>query len=160
MLIRPATPEDHGAIWQILEPVIRAGETYALPRDMSEAEALEYWTGGDRETFVAVGEGRVLGTYYIRPNQQGGGAHVANCGFMTAADANGRGVAGAMCQHALQHARHLGFIAMQFNFVIATNLRAIKLWQSFGFETIGRLPGAYLHPREGYTDALVMFRTL
>jgi ribosomal protein S18 acetylase RimI-like enzyme len=160
MHIRPAAPEDHAAIWQILEPVIRAGETYALPRDMSAAAALDYWTGPGRETFVAVAETRVIGTYYIRPNQQGGGAHVANCGFMTGADATGRGVARAMCGHALQHARKAGFSAMQFNFVIATNLRAIKLWQSFGFEIIGRLPGAFLHPREGYTDALVMFRTL
>jgi GNAT superfamily N-acetyltransferase len=160
MHIRRATPDDHGAIWQILEPVIRAGETYALPRDMNEAEALDYWTGPDRETFAAEAEGRVIGTYYIRPNQQGGGAHVANCGFMTASDASGRGVARAMCEHASQHARQLGFTAMQFNFVIATNLRAIKLWQNLGFEIIGRLPGAFLHPREGYTDALVMFRTL
>ena len=93
LLIRPARPADREALWRILEPVIRAGETYALPRDMSEAAALAYWTGTDRETFLAEEAGRVVGTYYLRANQQGGGAHVANCGYMTAAEATGRGVA-------------------------------------------------------------------
>jgi L-amino acid N-acyltransferase YncA len=160
MLIRHARQDDLDAIWQILEPTIRAGETYALPTDMSKAEAIAYWTGPDRETFVAEEEGRIIGTYYLRANQLGGGMHVANCGYMTASDATGRGVARRMCEHSLQHARNRGFKAMQFNFVVATNERAVRLWQSPGFETVGRLPHAFLHPRRGCTDALVMFRTL
>jgi len=160
MQIRHARQEDRPAIWRILEPTIRAAETYTLPRDMSEAEALAYWIGADRETFVAEGEGRILGTYYLRANQPGGGAHVANCGYMTAADASGRGVARAMCEHSLRHARERGFRAMQFNFVVSSNERAVKLWQGLGFETVGRLPGAFLHPRLGYVDALVMYKVL
>jgi len=160
MQIRHARQEDRPAIWRILEPTIRAGETYTLPRDMSEAEALAYWMGADRETLVAEDEGRILGTYNLRANQPGGGAHVANCGYMTAADANGRGVARAMCEHSLRYAREHGFTAMQFNFVVSSNERAVKLWQGLGFDTVGRLPGAFLHPRLGYVDALVMFRSL
>jgi ribosomal protein S18 acetylase RimI-like enzyme len=160
MLIRPERQADHDAIWRILEPTIRAGETYALPRDMSQAEALAYWAGPDRATFVAEEEGRIIGTYYLRANQLGGGGHVANCGYMTAADATGRGVARDMCEHSLHLAGERGFRAMQFNFVIATNERAIRLWQSLGFDIVGRLPLAFLHPRHGYTDALVMFRSL
>lgn len=158
--IRPARQDDHAAIWSILEPVIRAGETYALPREMSRAEALAYWIAADRETFVAEAQGRVLGTYYIRANQQGGGAHVANCGYMTAIDAAGRGVARRMCEHSMRHARERGYRAMQFNFVVGSNERAVKLWQGLGFETVARLPQAFLHPRHGYTDALVMFQAL
>lgn len=160
MLIRHARPEDHPAIWRILEPTIRAGETYALPCEMSEAAALAYWIGADRETFVAEEEGRILGTYVLRANQLGGGAHVANCGYMTGADAVGRGVARAMCEHSLAHARGRGFRAMQFNFVVSSNERAVKLWQGLGFETVGRLPLAFEHPRLGEVDALVMFRAL
>jgi ribosomal protein S18 acetylase RimI-like enzyme len=160
MPIRPARQGDDDAIWRILEPTIRAGETYALPSDMSKAEALAYWTGADRRTFVAEEDGRIVGTHYLRANQLGGGAHVANCGYMTAADAMGRGVARRMCEHSLQYARDNGFRAMQFNLVIATNERAIQLWQSLGFDIVGRLPQAFLHPRHGYTDALVMFRSL
>ncbi len=160
MHIRRAEPKDQDAIWQILEPVIRAGETYALPREMSRAEALAYWTGADRETFVAEEGGNILGTYYIKPNQQGGGSHVANCGYVTAPAATGRGVARAMCQHSLAHARTVGFRAMQFNFVASTNSRAVALWESLGFTTLARLPAAFNHPTEGYVDALVMFQAL
>ena len=160
MQIRLARHDDRDAIWRILQPTIRAGETYALPTDLGEADALAYWTGPDREAFVAEEDGVVLGTYYLRPNQLGGGAHVANCGYITAPEATGRGVARRMCEHSLQRARDRGFRAMQFNFVVATNERAVRLWQSLGFETVGRLPLAFLHPRHGYTDALVMFRAL
>lgn len=160
MLIRPATNDDAPAIWSVIGPTIRAGETYTLPRDMSEAEALAYWMGADRETFVADDGGRIMGTYYLRANQAGGGSHVANCGYMTDAKATGRGIARAMCEHSVSHARARGFRAMQFNFVVSTNERAVKLWQSLGFEIVGRLPGAFNHPSRGYVDALAMFRAL
>jgi L-amino acid N-acyltransferase YncA len=160
MLIRPATPDDSAAIWAILEPVIRAGETYTLNRDMPEAEALAYWMGADKDVFVAEADGVVLGTYYLRANQAGGGAHVCNCGYMTGAAATGRGVARAMALHSFEQAKARGFRAMQYNFVVASNTRAVGLWQSLGFAIVGRLPGAFDHPALGLVDALVMFRTL
>jgi ribosomal protein S18 acetylase RimI-like enzyme len=158
--IRPAEAADHPAIIRIIVPIIRAGETYALDRDLGEDDALAYWTGPDRETFVAEVDGVLQGTYYLRANQAGGGAHVANCGFMTGAAAAGRGIARAMCAHALDRARESGFAAMQFNFVVSSNTRAVRLWERLGFAVVGRLPGAFRHPRLGDVDALVMFRTL
>ncbi len=158
--IRAAALWDFPAMWAILEPVIRAGETYMLPRDMGAAEALGYWMRPEREVFVAEAEGRVVGTYYLRANQQGGGGHVANCGYMTAREAMGRGVGRAMAAHSLEVARARGFRAMQFNAVVSSNRRAVALWESFGFTTLCRLPGAFAHPREGFVDALVMFREL
>jgi ribosomal protein S18 acetylase RimI-like enzyme len=160
MIIRPASLNDHPAIWSILEPVIRTGETYALPRDMGREEALAYWANPDRETFIAEFDGEILGTYYLRPNQSGGGAHVANCGYVTAQNATGRGIARAMAEHSLGYAKSRGFTAMQFNFVISTNTRAIHLWESLGFTTLCRLPGTFHHPHQGFVDALVMFRKL
>ncbi len=160
MLIRPARDNEKTAIWSIIGPIIKAGETYALPRDMSEADALAYWTGRDRETFVAEDDGQILGTYYMRPNHAGGGDHVCNCGYMTAEAAAGRGVARSMCVHSLEHARSRGYRAMQFNFVVSTNERAVRLWQGLGFEILARLPLAFRHPTHGFVDALVMFRVL
>jgi ribosomal protein S18 acetylase RimI-like enzyme len=127
---------------------------------MSRQEALEYWFAYQHEVFVAELDTRVLGTYFLQPNQLGGGSHVANCGYVTAPWATGRGVAREMCSHSLDGARERGFKAMQFNFVVSTNQRAVALWQSFGFEIVGRLPGAFLHPTAGYVDALVMYRSL
>ena len=160
MLIRPATNADANAIWAILEPIIRAGETYTQPRDFSKEAALAYWHSPEREVFVAEDGGEIVGTYCLQANQKGGGAHVANCGYMTAVSATGRGVARAMCAHSLDRARERGFRAMQFDFVISTNERAVRLWQSFGFEIVGRLPAAFHHPTAGYVDAFVMSRPL
>lgn len=160
MLIRPFASADAADIWRILEPAIRAGDVFALPRDMSEADAIAYWCGPGRRAFVADADGAILGTSYIRANQQGGGGHVANAGYATAPAAAGRGIARALCEHSLEEARRLGFRAMQFNFVVSTNVRAVRLWESCGFEIVGRLPGAFDHPMLGEVDALVMSRPL
>jgi len=156
--IRPAQSDDADAIWAILEPVFRAGDTYALPRDISRDEALAYWHGKDHEVFVAEDAGRLLGTYSLRANRAGGGNHVANCGYVTAPAAQGQGVGRFMLEHSLSRARARGFRAMQFNFVVSTNHRAVKTWQAHGFEIAGRLPGAFLHPEFGFVDALVMYK--
>lgn len=158
--IRKAWADDRDAIWTILVPMIRAGETYTLPHDMTREEALDYWFFGGHEVFVAEVDGHVAGTYFLQANQRGGGAHVANCGYVTASGAEGKGVARAMCAHSLEHAKKRGFRAMQFNFVVASNERAVELWKSMGFETVGRLPAAFLHPVKGYTDAFVMYKLL
>ena len=160
MLIRPANAKDSDTIWLILEPVIRGGETYTLDREMSREDALAYWFSAAHEVFVAEDDGAVVGTYYLRANQRGGGLHVANCGYMTAEAAQGKGVARAMCEHSLRRARQRGFRAMQFNFVVSSNERAVRLWESLGFQTMGRLPKAFLHPQLGYVDAFVMYREL
>ena len=160
MKIRKAEARDAQGIAEIILPVIREGNTYSLDRNMTESEALMYWTGADKETFVAEEDGSILGTYYIRANQSGGGNHVCNCGYMTHTNASGRGVARSMCEDSLRYAASRGFRAMQFNFVVSTNERAVKLWQSMGFEIVGRLPQAFHHPDLGYVDALVMYQKI
>ncbi|MDD7970046.1 GNAT family N-acetyltransferase [Roseinatronobacter alkalisoli] len=158
--LRPATSADHPALWAMLEPVFRAGDTYAIDPAISHEAALSWWCDGGHDAYLAEADGRPMGSYYICPNQQGGGAHVANCGFVTAPEAQGRGVARMMLAHALDTARARGFSAMQFNCVVSSNTRAVALWQANGFEIVGRLPGAFNHPVQGYIDAYVMYRTL
>jgi L-amino acid N-acyltransferase YncA len=156
--IRPATPADCDAIWSILEPTIRSAETYTLPAEMSREEALAYWFDPTHEVFVAGDDRTLVGTYFLRANQRGGGSHVANCGYVTAPWATGRGVAGAMCIHSIERARQRGFRAMQFNFVVSTNQRAVRLWQGLSFQIVGTLPRAFQHPTLGLVDAYVMYR--
>src|ERR1700722_4007655 len=160
LTIRPAHTADRDAIWSILEPIIRFGDTYALPRDMSNEDALLYWLSRDHEVFVAEDEHSIVGTYYLGANQRGGGSHVANCGYMTAQKATGRASACCMRAQSLARARERGFKAMQFNFVVSTNERAVRLWQRKAFRIVGHLPTPFLHPDLGYTDAYVMYREL
>lgn len=160
MIIRQAVDADRAGVWAMLEPVFRSGDTYAIDADISRDDALAYWFGPERRVFVAEDGGALLGTYYIVRNQRGGGSHVCNCGYVTSDAARGRGVARAMLAHSLEIAPQLGFGAMQYNFVVATNTRAVETWQRAGFDVVGRLPGAFRHPQQGYVDALVMYRAL
>ena len=160
MKIRKADEADRDAIWKIFHGVVAAGDTYAIDPDMSREEALAYWSAADTQTYVAESTGRVVATYILRPNQSGGGSHIANAGFMVAPDARGQGIGRAMGEHCLSEARRLGFRAMQFNFVVSTNESALRLWEDLGFKIVGTLPGAFRHPGKGYVDVYVMFRSL
>jgi ribosomal protein S18 acetylase RimI-like enzyme len=161
MTIRPVSPDDHAALWAVLEPVIRAGETFALPRDMTAEAALAFWMAPGTDVFVTEdAAGAIVGSYCVRANQRGGGGHVANAGYVTDVAATGRGIARAMCAHSIEHARGRGFRAMQYNLVVSTNERAVRLWQAMGFAIVGRLPGAFAHPTHGDVDAFVMYLTL
>ena len=160
IVIRPATSTDHAAIWTILEPVYRAGETYCIPPDISRDAALADWFAAPFTAFVAELDGRVLGISHVGRNRPGPAAHVVNASFATHPDARGKGIARALVAHAKDWARDQGFRAMQFNFVVSTNADAVHAWQKAGFDIVGRLPGAFLHPQHGYVDALVMFHDL
>ena len=158
--ITPATSADEERIWALLQPVFSAGDTYAVDPLIDRDAAIAYWMEADKTAFILRVEGQAVGTYYIRPNQPGGGAHICNCGFITAPSARGKGVARRMLDHALIEAKQQGYRAMQFNFVLASNQRALAIWQRNGFETIGRIPQAFLHPKQGYVDALILHRSL
>ena len=152
---------DWPAIWRIVEPVFRRGDTYTFSPSITEAEARVVWMEVPQATFVAIDDdGNVLGTYYIKHNQPGGGAHVCNCGYIVSEDAQGKGIATQMCLHSQEQAVALGFRAMQFNFVVSTNEGAIRLWKRLGFDVVGTLPRAFRHPTRGYVDALVMFKSV
>jgi ribosomal protein S18 acetylase RimI-like enzyme len=151
---------DWPGVWAILEPTFREGTTYAFETGITEIEAHRYWVEFPRATFIARVDGEILGTYYIKPNQPGQGAHVCNCGYVVAERARGQGIASALCEHSQETARGMGFRAMQYNLVVATNTAAVRLWQKHGFHIVGTLPGAFKHPEHGYVDAHVMYKIL
>lgn len=158
--VRLAESRDDDALWAILAPMLRAGETFTLPREWDREAALGYWLSAEKKTFVAEEGGAPVGTYYLRANQLGPGDHVCNCGYVVAPSAQGRGVARAMCAHSLDQARAAGYRAMQFNAVVSANTRAVALWRAMGFETLAALPGAFRHPTLGEVDAYVMYQRL
>ncbi len=161
IIIRAFQNSDWPDVWGILEPVFRAGDTYSFAADISESEARHAWVEVPAATFVAEGDaGQILGTYYLKANQPGQGAHVCNCGYVVEAAARGQGIASLMCRHSQREAVARGFRSMQYNLVVSTNEGAVRLWQRHGFEIVGTLPEAFRHPRLGYVDAYIMFKKL
>jgi L-amino acid N-acyltransferase YncA len=160
VVIRQATEHDQDAIWDIFQAVVAAGDTYAFEPETPREEALAYWFHSGTRTYVAEREGRVVGTYLLRPNRPGLGSHVSNAAFMVSPSARGLGIGRAMGEHCLDEARRLGYRAMQFNFVVSTNEAAVELWKRLGFTIVGTLPGAFCHRGRGFVDAYVMYRSL
>jgi L-amino acid N-acyltransferase YncA len=144
MILRLATQSDENAIWDIFHALIASGDTYVFDPEMSRSDALAYWFRSDTHVYVAESDGRIVGTYILKPNQP----------------ALGLGIGRRMGEHCLDEARRLGFRAMQFNFVVSTNAPAVRLWRQFGFSIVGTLPGAFRHSQLGFVDSYVMFRTL
>ena len=158
--VREASDRDFSEIWPFFRRIVSAGETYAYPRDLSEGQALDLWIENPRCTFVAVDRGRILGSYFLKTNLAGPGDHVCNCGYMVSPESRGKGLATIMCEHSQREAIRLGYQAMQFNSVVASNSGAVKLWTRLGFEIVGRVPKAFRHPSLGYVDTLIMYKWL
>ncbi len=160
IVLREAVEQDFERIWPIFQTIVAAGDTYGFDPATDREEARRRWLELPRKTYVAERDGEILGTYYLKSNFGGPGRHVCNCGYMVAPRARGQGLAAAMCHHSQRIALKLGYKAMQFNFVAASNESAARLWAKLGFETVGRLPNAFHHPTRGYVDALVMYKWL
>lgn len=159
--IRPFAQSDWPALWPILQTTFAAGDTYTFSPQSTEADIYKAWVELPAATYVACNEaGDILGTYFIKPNQPGLGAHVSNCGYVVSKAAQGQGIAAQMCEHSQKLAIEMGFRAMQFNFVVSTNTGAVRLWQKQGFEIVGTLPEVFQHQKLGFVDAFVMFKKL
>lgn len=158
--IRPASETDKPAIWQIIKAVIAAGDTYVYPPDSDRSEMLGYWLSPDKHTYVAERDDDIVATFWLKANQPGLGSHIANAAYMVSPDAHGRGIGREIANWSLDEARRLGFRAMQFNFVVKSNIHAVGLWKKIGFEVIGEVPDAFQHARNGLTNALIMYRKL
>lgn len=158
--IRPATDEDKPAVWQIIKAVIAGGDTYTFAPETPEAEMISFWFSPEKHVYVAEDDGRVLGTYWLRANQPGLGDHVGNGGYMVSPDAKGKGIGRLMAEHSIEEARRIGYHSIQFNFVVKSNIVAVDLWKSVGFEVIGEIPDAFRHSKNGLTNAYIMYRKL
>ncbi len=160
--IRTYNLNDWPGVWAILETVFRAGETYAYSPEITEMQAQAAWTSGSKKVFVAEDSStkQILGSYYLKANHEGPGAHVCNCGYVVSDQTRGKGIASLMCEHSQDQAIADGFRSMQFNFVAASNEGAVRLWKKLGFGIVGTIPEAFKHPKQGYVDAYIMYKHL
>jgi L-amino acid N-acyltransferase YncA len=160
MTIRLASQADQEAIWEIISAVISTGDTYVFAPDSSEEKMLKYWFSDDKHTYLAEEDGEVLGTFYLKANQPDLGSHIVNAGYMVSENARGKGLGKTMAEFSLGEARRLGFRGMQFNLVVKTNEKAVRLWLKMGFSIIGEIPEAYKHSELGYVNAYIMYQKL
>lgn len=160
MLLRMMTERDFQRFWPVFQGVIAAQDSYAFAPDMTLKQGWQLWGELPLQTWVVEEDGELLGSYFLKANAAGPGSHVANCGYMVAPAARGRGIAAAMCEHSQQQAREASFLAMQFNSVVASNEVAVALWLKLGFAIVGRVPLAYRHRELGLVDLLVMHKPL
>jgi ribosomal protein S18 acetylase RimI-like enzyme len=158
--IRKAQSQDQDQIWEIIRQVIAEGDTYVFSPDSSKEKMLAYWFGQDKHTYVATIDSKIVGTFLIKDNQPDLGSHIANAAYMTSPASTGQGVGKTMGEFSLVEAKRLGYKAMQFNIVIASNQRAVRLWQKLGFAIIGEIPEAFDHKQLGLTNAFIMYRKL
>lgn len=159
LTISTATAENFDDIWAIFHRVVATGDSFIYPPETTKGEAEAIWMHGTM-VYIAKQGDKVVGTYVIRANKIGLGSHVCNAGFMIHPDHRGHGYGKMLCEHALKEARNAGYLSMQFNVVVSTNERAIKLWKSMGFKIIGTIPEGFQHLSKGLVDIHIMHRVL
>ena len=162
VVVELANSDHWGELYSIFRNVIVGGDCFAYDSDLtSEADAKNIWFPPMSKTYVALIDGHVVGSYFIRPNQPGHGSHIANCAYMVSPECRGKGVAQIMCKHSIEIGKELRYIAMQYNFVVSTNVRAVELWKFMGFRIIGTSPNAFmLKNSKQLVDIFIMYREL
>jgi len=159
-IIRQAGPDDHEAIWFIIQSVIKTGDTYMFSPTASKEKMMEYWCAQDAYTYVALIDDTIKGTFVLRDNKPDLGSHIGNGSYMVDPSAHGLGIGRRMGEHSIAEAKRLGYHAIQFNYVVKSNHAAVNLWLSLGFEIVGEVPDAFNHSQLGYTNVYVMYRSL
>ncbi|GAB3512507.1 GNAT family N-acetyltransferase [Emticicia fontis] len=158
MIIRKAEETDYDGVWEIFSSVIRTGDTYVFSPDTPKSALQNYWFAEVMNTFVALENDEIIGTYFIKPNQPGLGSHIANCGYMVSPHHRGKGIGKLLCEHSIQFAKEKGYYGIQFNIVVSTNTIAVDLWQKLGFRIIGTTPKGFRHQDLGLVDSYIMFK--
>jgi len=159
--IREARDDDWPSIFPIFSAIVAAGESYAYPPNLSLDDAKAQWMeGAPSRVIVAVDEGRIVGSAKAGPNHPGRGAHVATASFMVDPNAQGQGVGRALGLEVIEWARTEGFSAMQFNAVVETNVSAVQLWRSLGFDVLTTVPEAFDSAEHGLVGLHIMYLRL
>lgn len=156
--ISPADSADFEEIWALFHTMVKQGDTYVYAPNTSRTEAYTLWMTEPEQTFVALDDDDLVGTYILKKNQPGLGSHVASAEFIIAPALRHHGVGKLLCQHAIEQARTAGYKAMQFNFIVSSDEKTIRMWQSLGFNIVGTVPQAFHHQSLGYIDAHIMYQ--
>lgn len=161
MEIRDAIASDWPLIYPFFSEIVRAGRTYAFPEDLSLEEARTWWMEQPPGVTVVAEEDRqILGSAKMGPNRPARGAHIATASFMVDPQHAGRGIGTALAHYVIDWARDFGYVGLQFNAVVETNVTAVRLWQSLGFEIIGTVPRAFDDAELGLVGLHVMHKQL
>ncbi len=160
LTLRPTQKEDADSIGQIALEVIQTGDTWIFAPDSSKEKLLDYFFDKKKYLYVAEIESEIVGFFFLTENQKDLGSHIANAGYMVSPGQQIKGIGRAMANFSLIEAKILGFQAMQFNFVVKTNEKAVHLWQSLGFQIIGEIPEAFQHSELGLVNAFIMYKKL
>jgi L-amino acid N-acyltransferase YncA len=159
--IREAVDDDWESIRPFFREIVAAGETYAYDPDLTDQEARAIWmVGPPGVTFVAIDDGRVVGSANAYANRPGPGSHVASASFMVDPAAAGRGTGRALGERVIEWATQQGYMSMQFNAVVESNLAAVSLWNKLGFHIVGTVPRAFRLPDGTHVGLHVMYRRL
>ncbi|MGF1459631.1 MAG: GNAT family N-acetyltransferase [Leptolyngbyaceae cyanobacterium] len=161
-------PNEVEAVRVMLNDFIQAGTTYPQSAPLTGADFANYWLKGDAFVVRLASEtssdslagGDVVAAFYLKPNFPGRCSHICNAGFIVAPEWQGQGLGRWMGESMLMLARDRGYRAVMYNLVFATNVPSLKLWESLGFQEIGRIPDGVQMPDGRYVDAIMLYKSL
>ena len=139
--IVPMPADDIEDLFTLFSAVVGAGEGYPQLAPLSRDAFEGVWIRGVTAVIAARVDGRLAGAYYLKPNFPGRSAHIANAGYVVDARYRGRGIGRRLIEDSIARAPALGFDAIQFNLVYASN-PARALYEELGWREIGRIPRA------------------
>lgn len=151
----PLPPSHIDDLYYCFGDVVARGEGYPHLPPLTRAVFEETWIRAVSAVIGASVEGRFAGAYYLKPNQPGRGAHVANVGYVVDRSFRGRGIGRLLVEDSIERAPRAGFDALQANLVFASN-PAGALYERMGWQVVGTVPDAVARD-DGSREAAIIY---
>ncbi|MDE7231438.1 MAG: GNAT family N-acetyltransferase [Oscillospiraceae bacterium] len=151
MTVREYAADDVSAMISVWNEVVDEGNAFPQEDRLDERSGAEFFAAQSR-CGVAEDGGVIVGMYILHPNNVGRCGHICNASYAVASGQRGKHVGEALVRDCMKAAKELGFRVLQFNAVVAENVRARRLYKRLGFTQLGTIPGGFRLDNGTYAD--------
>lgn len=152
MLIRKYRASDLKQMIKIWNEIVEEG--IAFPQE----ELLDDKTG-DRffaeQSYCGVADdsGNIVGLYILHPNNVGRCGHICNASYAVSSSCRGQHIGEMLVRDCILKAKEIGFLILQFNAVVETNIHARHLYERIGFKQLGMIPKGF-RMKDGHYESI------
>ena len=152
MIIRKYEEADLPSMIAIWNEVVEDGIAFPQEECLDQVKGPEFFAA-QSYTGVAVDEGEFVGLYILHPNNLGRCGHLCNASYAVSSGCRGKHIGEKLVKDCLTEAKRIGFLVMQFNAVVESNIHARHLYERLGFQQLGTIPGGF-RMKDGSYEAI------
>ena len=144
IIVRPWEQRDLARMVEIWNEVVEAGEAFPQEEFLTADSGMEFFSSQTHNAVACDADsGEIYGLYILHPNNVGRCGHICNASYAVRSDMRGMKIGEKLVLDCIAQGRAHGFAILQFNAVVAANIRARRLYERLGFVALGIIPKGF-----------------